>query len=912
MDQYKLQGLYVRLFKVNKSLQNFNLAEKNQVIETDIELTSKNSFMKWYKSVPNSLISEFYSDENEDSIIKDLKEKYAVPYLHLNNNHWALAIFSKNRVLQNRYLFLQNNRDTINKLARQVTIALKYIDPIDGELSKIQKKTLNEAMQFIGKNQSLVKQAEKIIEEKDKVFLDKNLKKDIWVNQKKLGKYFKQGEESNTFIKQIGYKCQPMLHDLELISIRKIQQKIKLVWQELKNISLKKSLQIQDNLGIQALFNDLPKQVINTVNQFENLEDIVNTADQDIKSRFNLTSSEIAQLKNKTKGIISSAEKEAYPHLDIDNLSPKEIEFLTLIDKYKNYPSTLDAEVGVIINQINNLDSKIDQIHELAETRRMANFLEDDKFNQWINLESQIYQKYIEISKAYSKIKAEQSYSKKSPHEIQQSYKNKSAEYIAIIEDVTGEKEDLSEGSYLPNFIIEQVNKTNVNLKDMKATLRPYQKFAAKYVLRFKHVLLGDQMGLGKTLESLAVANHLYQEGKTHIIVVSPFSVLTNWEREISDHTTLSVYQFHGVTGFRNFDQWEANGGILLTNYEQCQKIINFRPSLKSDLIIVDEAHNIKNQSAQRTIATKRLLKNSQYQLLMTGTPLENNLSEMNSLISILRPSLGKQLSYEKYLGKNRYKKNIASVYLRRKAKDVLKELPLVNMIQSWSKFNDEEQAYYDDAVSLGNSGFQKMRRAAFMGENSEKIAQIKHICEEARSNGEKVIVFSRFKEDVVYKLQRELPYVASKPITGDITSSKKRQAIIDEFSSSPNQSVLVCQIDAAGIGLNIQAASQVIICEPQMKPSTENQAISRAYRMGQTKNVTVYHMLTENSIDETMINKLNYKQKLFDKYANDSMVAELSQSTDDNKDQKQSALQNEIIKIEQKRLAARKQEKNE
>ena len=176
MDQYKLQGLYVRLFKVNKSLQNFNLAEKNQVIETDIELTSKNSFMKWYKSVPNSLISEFYSDENEDSIIKDLKEKYAVPYLHLNNNHWALAIFSKNRVLQNRYLFLQNNRDTINKLARQVTIALKYIDPIDGELSKIQKKTLNEAMQFIGKNQSLVKQAEKIIEEKDKVFLEADCK----------------------------------------------------------------------------------------------------------------------------------------------------------------------------------------------------------------------------------------------------------------------------------------------------------------------------------------------------------------------------------------------------------------------------------------------------------------------------------------------------------------------------------------------------------------------------------------------------------------------------------------------------------------------------------------------------------------------------------------------------------------
>ena len=105
---------------------------------------------------------------------------------------------------------------------------------------------------------------------------------------------------------------------------------------------------------------------------------------------------------------------------------------------------------------------------------------------------------------------------------------------------------------------------------------------------------------------------------------------------------------------------------------------------------------------------------------------------------------------------------------------------------------------------------------------------------------------------------------------------------------------------------MNIQAANQVIICEPQLKPSTESQAISRAYRMGQTRNVTVYHLLTEDSIDETMIDKLNYKQELFDKYADDSLVAELmtkSAEKDVTKAASQSSIKQQILEAEQARL---------
>lgn len=202
-------------------------------------------------------------------------------------------------------------------------------------------------------------------------------------------------------------------------------------------------------------------------------------------------------------------------------------------------------------------------------------------------------------------------------------------------------------------------------------------------------------------------------------------------------------------------------------------------------------------------------------------------------------------------------------------------------MVESWSDFNEDQLNYYRAAIAEGENGLLKMRRAAFIGSKSEKIDQIKYICEDARSNGDKVVIFSFFKNDVIYRLQNEIKYTASEPITGDITSSKKRQDIIDEFANNSNESVFICQITAGGVGLNIQAANQVIICEPQWKPSIENQAIGRVYRMGQTKNVTVYHLLTKNSIDETMMNILQYKQNLFDKYADDSVAAKMIKISD-------------------------------
>ena len=143
--------------------------------------------------------------------------------------------------------------------------------------------------------------------------------------------------------------------------------------------------------------------------------------------------------------------------------------------------------------------------------------------------------------------------------------------------------------------------------------------------------------------------------------------------------------------------------------------------------------------------------------------------------------------------------------------------------------------------------------------------------------------------------------------MSGDLPSSQ-RQKVIDVFSENPDQSVLLVQIDAGGFGLNIQAANRVILCEPQWKPSTENQAISRAYRMGQNRNVMVYRLLTKESIDETMMEIIHKKEDIFNTYANDSAVADAFMNNDSDKEENEAVVKKKVFQIERERLEKKKE----
>ena len=222
----------------------------------------------------------------------------------------------------------------------------------------------------------------------------------------------------------------------------------------------------------------------------------------------------------------------------------------------------------------------------------------------------------------------------------------------------------------------------------------------------------------------------------------------------------------------------------------------------------------------------------------------------------------------------------VAPVYYRRKREDVLTELPDKIETKEWCVLSGEEQRRYEESVLSKN--FADVRRVSWNIENveqSSKAKRLKELVLEAEEDDRKVIVFSFFL-DTISKVGTLLGERCYGPINGSVPPAR-RQEIIDEFDKAPAGSVLIAQIQSGGTGLNIQSASMVIICEPQFKPSIENQAISRAYRMGQSRNVLVYRLLCENTVDERITELLEQKQAIFDAFADESVAAAESTEVD-------------------------------
>ena len=266
----------------------------------------------------------------------------------------------------------------------------------------------------------------------------------------------------------------------------------------------------------------------------------------------------------------------------------------------------------------------------------------------------------------------------------------------------------------------------------------------------------------------------------------------------------------------------------------------------------------------------------------MTGTALENNVDEMIELIRQLNPLLALSLSRMASISAApQFRKAIAPVYYRRKREDVLTELPELIESKEWCVMNHYEEAAYEEAVLSKN--YAEVRRVSWNLDDlkySSKATRLLELVDEAKSDGRKVIVFSFFL-DTLRKVASLLGDQCTQPINGSVTP-QRRQEIIDGFDDAPPGTVLVAQIQSGGTGLNIQSASVVVICEPQFKPSIENQAVSRAYRMGQTRNVLVYRLLCEGTADEKIMDTLESKQAIFDAFADKSVAASESLELDE------------------------------
>ena len=452
---------------------------------------------------------------------------------------------------------------------------------------------------------------------------------------------------------------------------------------------------------------------------------------------------------------------------------------------------------------------------------------------------------------------------------ILQDYKENAIQYYTVIENLADIeiKDDVDED--IDVSLLKQIQAIPLFLESFHTELRHYQKFGTKYILHQKRVLLGDEMGLGKTIQAIAAMHHLHHEGHRYFLVICPASVLLNWKREVDKLTNMQAYILHGES-FGDYENWKSDGGIAIINYEGLDKII-FDKDFPLDMVVVDEAHFVKNKDAQRTRHTIRIIEQAEYALYMTGTAIENNVDEMCYLIECLNPSVANEIKGMKYLAKaDLFRKKIAPVYLRRKRADVLMELPELTIHDEWCMMNDVEINSYRKAVESGN--FMAMRRVFWNSLNSTKAERMVELCLQALSEGRKVVIFSYFLDTLSFVsdilLGKALPVISGK------LSLEKRQDILCQFEK-PIARVLPIQIHAGGIGLNIQTAEIVILCEPQLKPSDEMQAISRIYRMGQVHHVFVYRLLSADTIDETLVKRLHDKQNIFDQFADESEISE-------------------------------------
>ena len=465
------------------------------------------------------------------------------------------------------------------------------------------------------------------------------------------------------------------------------------------------------------------------------------------------------------------------------------------------------------------------------------------------------------------------------PNEVLRRFQQNSAAFTAAFEQLNARTETQTAGGRgrfgdVPNDIANRVEMSPLDQGPLRASLRRYQDFGARYLIVQRRTLLGDDMGLGKTVQVLAAMCHLHASGRRHFFVVAPNSVLVNWQREVTKHTELASYLAHGAEREEVIKQWVRHGGVAITSYSTLPKLLPYLTAI--DFLAVDEAHYAKNPEAKRTMAVEQIAKRSTYVSLMTGTALENKVEELHNLLNIASPGAVREL--QPMLLANRafdragVAKKIAHVYLRRTQADVLTELPERIEVDEWVTLTEEDREIYNSQPT----NIMLKRRSATV--TQAKFERLQDLVTEHHQADRKVVVYSFFRQvlDEVSEM-----FGNCKQLTGD-SSTLERQQIIDTFTNTEGHAVLAAQIDAGGIGINLQAASVVILMEAQFKPSTEWQAIARVHRMGQSRTVNVHRILAANTIEEHLVNLIEEKANLFMAYAHESAIKDSSQMASD------------------------------
>lgn len=445
--------------------------------------------------------------------------------------------------------------------------------------------------------------------------------------------------------------------------------------------------------------------------------------------------------------------------------------------------------------------------------------------------------------------------------------------------------------------------------------LRDYQVKGVEWLLKLRSMTLGgllaDDMGLGKSLQIISYLNTIYTQDNVFkpSLIIAPASLIYNWEAEFSKFN--SPLDIDVITGtkeqrmqqLRNMSMEKAQ--IYLTTYDYLRRDSEAYEAHTFDTIILDEGHYIKNKQSQISQETKLL--QSDYKFVLTGTPIENSLSELWSLFDFLMPGyLYPHAVFQKRFEKpivqkqdtkrhQELKQLVSPFILRRLKSEVLAELPDKIEEAFYVKQTDIEKQLYlanlaqanqllSEETNLKSKSIQvlalltRLRQLALdprlivenMHMPSSKLRAALSLIQEAKENGENVIVFSSFTTIFDYfmpLLQTEkIDYLI---LTGT-TSKEKRQEYVNMFQNG-DVDVFLISLKAGGTGLNLTRASVVIHLDPWWNMSAQNQATDRAYRIGQQRNVTVYKLITKDTIEEKIEKLQSTKQEIADAFVENS-----------------------------------------
>ena len=410
-------------------------------------------------------------------------------------------------------------------------------------------------------------------------------------------------------------------------------------------------------------------------------------------------------------------------------------------------------------------------------------------------------------------------------------------------------------------------------------------------------------MGLGKTVQSIAVLLRLKKEGllKEGCLVVAPASLLSNWEKELERFApSLCVSRYHGSRR-----QLDRKQDLFLTTY---QTAVRDSEKLKSEafsLLLLDEAHLIKNAETRVSRTIKEL--RSQYRLALSGTPVENRLEDLRSLFDFILPGyLGNAVEFrEQYripieVMRNRQRadalRKITAPFLLRRLKTdkkIIKDLPDKITANEYAVLEKDQAALYETVVSESIKKSETIDPKERSSLILSLLTSLKQICDHPRvydkespavsglsgkaqllltllseilANREKTLVFSQYVEtlDCLQRIITTELDEAPLLFHGGL-GQKTRTDIIERFQNDPSARILLVSLKAGGLGLNLTAASRVIHYDLWYNPAVENQATDRAFRIGQKRTVFVHRFITRNSFEEKIDAMITGKKELAD-----------------------------------------------